>query len=159
MTKKIMITGIAGFVGSHLAELCLSLKDNVCGTVLPGESLKNLSNIKEKINIFECDLIKKEAVLAITKEIQPDIIFHLAGQSFPSISFQMPQQTLNTNILAALNIFEAVRELKIDPVIQVACSSDEYGFIKEDELPVKETNPLRPMSPYAVSKIAVDMLA
>lgn len=157
--KKILITGIAGFVGSHLAELCLSRGDDVFGTVLSRESLKNLSGIREKIKIFECDLSQKEQVLKAIKEIQPDVIFHLAGQSFPSISFQMPQQTLSTNIFIALNIFEAVRELKIDPVIQVACSSDEYGLIKENELPVKETNPLRPMSPYAVSKVAVDMLA
>ncbi|MDO8524130.1 MAG: GDP-mannose 4,6-dehydratase [bacterium] len=159
MNKKILITGIAGFVGSHLAELCLSRRADVFGTVLKDESLKNLSDIKDKIKIFECDLSQKEAVMNVIKEIKPDIIFHLAGQSFPSISFQMPQQTLNINISTTLNIFEVVRELKIDPVIQIACSSDEYGLIKEDELPVKETNPLRPMSPYAVSKIAVDMLA
>lgn len=157
--KKIMITGIAGFVGSHLAELCLSKGEDVFGTVLSGESLKNLAGIKEKVKIFECDLSQKEAVLKVIKDIQPDVIFHLAGQSFPSISFQMPEKTLSTNIFIALNIFEAVRELEIGPVIQVACSSDEYGLIKEDELPVKEANPLRPMSPYAVSKIAVDMLA
>ncbi len=142
-----------------MAELCLVNGADVFGTVLNGESLKNLSGIQEKVKIFECDLKQKEAVLSVIKEIQPDVIFHLAGQSFPSISFQMPEQTLNTNIFIALNIFEAVRELKIHPVIQVACSSDEYGLIKEDELPVKETNPLRPMSPYAVSKVAVDMLA
>lgn len=159
MNKKILITGIAGFVGSHLAELCLLKGEDVFGTVLNGESLKNLSSIKEKIKIFECDLSQKEAVLKVIKEIQPDVIFHLAGQSFPSVSFQMPEKTLNTNIFIALNIFEAVRELKIDPVIQVACSSDEYGLVEEIELPVKETNVLRPMSPYAVSKVAVDMLA
>ncbi|MEK7104003.1 MAG: GDP-mannose 4,6-dehydratase [Patescibacteria group bacterium] len=159
MNKKILITGMAGFVGSHLAELCLSRGDDVFGTIFPGESLKNLSGIREKIEVFECDLTQKEVVLKTIKDIQPDVIFHLAGQSFPSISFQMPEKTLSTNISIALNIFEAVRELKINPVIQVACSSDEYGLIKEDELPVKETNPLRPVSPYAVSKIAVDMLA
>lgn len=157
--KKILITGIAGFVGSHLAELCLSAGDDVFGVVLAGENLANLKDIKEKIKIFTCDLSQKKEILKVIKEVQPDVIFHLAGQSFPSLSFQRPQETLSTNIFIALNIFEAVRELNIDPVIQVACSSDEYGLIKEDELPVKETNPLRPTSPYAVSKIAVDMLA
>jgi len=159
MNKKILITGVAGFVGSHLAEFCLSVKDNVFGTVLARESLANLKGIEEKIKIFACDLSQKDEVLTVIKEVQPDIIFHLAAQSFPSISFQMPEKTLSANIFMALNIFEAVRELKIDSIIQVACSSDEYGLVKEDELPIKETNPLRPMSPYAVSKIVVDMLA
>jgi GDP-4-dehydro-6-deoxy-D-mannose reductase len=94
----------------------------------------------------------------VLEEVKPDRIFHLAAQSFVPTSWTAPTESLTTNILGQLNIFEAVKKLHIKPLIQVACSSEEYGLVHETELPIRETNPLRPLSPYAVSKVGQDML-
>jgi len=160
---KILITGITGFVGSHLAEYCLTQsKAKVYGTVLShhlGDELKRIEHIKDRIELFECDLTNRVAVVRVLNKVKPDKIFHLAAQSFVPTSWKSPEDTLVNNIISELNIFEVVRELKLNPVIVIACSSEEYGLIFKNELPVKETNPLRPLSPYAVSKIAQEKLA
>jgi len=159
---KILITGITGFVGSHLAEYCLKMPDvKVYGTVLShhlGDELQRISQIKDKIELFECNLTNRIAVQRVLQKVQPDKIFHLAAQSFVPASWEGPEDTIFNNIMAELNIFEVCRDLKINPIIQIAGSSEEYGLVLENELPVKETNPLRPLSPYAVSKIGQEML-
>ena len=162
MRKRILITGISGFVGSHLAEYCLEQKTKVFGTILShhlGDELKRVDHIKNKIELVECQLTNKIAVSRVLEKTKPDIIFHLAAQSFVPTSFASPEDTLYNNIIAELNIFEAARELKINPIIQIAGSSEEYGSVYKNELPIKETNHLRPLSPYAVSKITQDYLA
>jgi GDP-4-dehydro-6-deoxy-D-mannose reductase len=160
---KILITGITGFVGSHLAEYCLTMPDTeVYGTILShhlGDELKRIEHIKDKITLFECDLSNRIAVQRILSKVMPDKIFHLAAQSFVPTSWKSPEDTLFNNIMSELNIFEVVREFGINPVIQIAGSSEEYGLVYENELPIKEENPLRPLSPYAVSKVAQDNLA
>jgi len=160
---KILITGVTGFVGSHLAEYCLKKpKIKVYGTVLShhlGDELKRIEHIKDKIELFECDLTNRIAVDRVLEKAKPDKIFHLAAQSFVPTSWKSPEDTLSNNIMSELNILEVVRELKLNPVIVIAGSSEEYGLVLENELPVKETNPLRPLSPYAVSKIAQEKLA
>ncbi len=157
---KALITGINGFVGSHLADFCLKIPGVlVSGVVFPGSGLENVEHIKDKIKLFECDLVDKEAVKRILKESAPDKIFHLAGQSAVSKSWQSPEDTLLNNIMSELNIFEALRKLELNPAVQVAGSSEEYGLAHKDELPVKENNMLRPLSPYGVSKVSQDVLA
>jgi GDP-4-dehydro-6-deoxy-D-mannose reductase len=159
---KILITGITGFVGSHLAEYCLNMPGTeVCGTILShhlGDELKRIEHIKSKIMLFECNLTNRIAVERVLQEVKPDKIFHLAGQSFVKVSWDGPEDTLFNNIMSELNIFESCRNLGINPVIQIAGSSEEYGLVLENEVPIKETNPLRPLSPYAVSKIGQEML-
>jgi len=159
---KILITGISGFVGSHLAEYCLSMPGvEVYGTVLfhhLGDEEKRIERIKDKIKLFECNLTNRIAVERVLQEVKPDKIFHLAAQSFVKVSWDGPEDTIFNNIMSELNIFESCRSLGINPVIQIAGSSEEYGLILENELPVKEINPLRPLSPYAVSKIGQEML-
>jgi len=145
--QKVLITGITGFVGSHLAEYCLS-KNNVqvYGTVLShhlGDELKRIEHIKDKITLFECNLQNRVSVQRILEKVKPDKIFHLAAQSFVPTSWESPEDTLTNNIVGELNIFETVRELGINPVIQIACSSEEYGLVHENELPIKEENQLR----------------
>ena len=161
--KRILITGITGFVGSHLAEYCLS-KSNVAiyGTVLShhlGDELKRVEHFKNMVNLMECDLTNRVATARVLEKVRPGKIFHLAAQSFVPTSWKSPENTLSNNIMAELNIFEVLRELKLNPVIHIAGSSEEYGLVYKNEIPVKETNPLRPLSSYAVSKIGQDMLA
>jgi len=160
---RILITGITGFVGSHLAEYCLNIPGvEVYGTVFShhlGDELKRVEHIKDKISLLECNLMNRIAVQRVLEKVKPDKIFHLAAQSFVPTSWQSPEDTIINNIMSELNIFEAAREVGINPVIQIACSSEEYGLVNENELPVKEDNILRPLSPYAVSKVAQDALA
>ncbi|MCX6722974.1 MAG: GDP-mannose 4,6-dehydratase, partial [Candidatus Staskawiczbacteria bacterium] len=160
---KILITGVTGFVGSHLAEYCLAIPGTeVYGTTFSthlGDELRRIEHIKDKIELFECNLTNRVAVARVLEKVKPDKIFHLAAQSFVLQSWKSPEDTIVNNIISELNIFEVVRELKIDPVIHIAGSSEEYGLVYENELPIKEDNPLRPLSPYAVSKAAQDNLA
>lgn len=161
--KKVLITGITGFVGSHLAEYCLSKPDlKIYGTILShhlGDELLRVEHIKDKIELLECDLTNRVAVARVLEKSRPDKIFHLAAQSFVPVSWKSPEHTLFNNIISELNIFEVIREMKLDPVIVIAGSSEEYGLVREDELPIKEINPLRPLSPYGVSKITQEKLA
>jgi GDP-4-dehydro-6-deoxy-D-mannose reductase len=93
-----------------------------------------------------------------SRRLGPDAIFHLAAQSFVPSSWSAPSDTVLSNLSGQINLFEAVRALGLDPVIQIACSSEQYGLVLPDEVPIKETNPLRPLSPYAVSKVGQDFL-
>ena len=156
---KVLITGITGFVGSHLADFLLT-KENVevYGIKRWRSRTENIQHLEGKIILKECDLRDASSVRKVIDEIRPDRIFHLAGQSSVPTSWHAPEETISTNIMAELNLFEAVRQVGINPWIQIAGSSEEYGMVYEEELPIKETNPLRPLSPYAVSKVGQDLL-
>ena len=158
---KVLITGITGFAGSHLAEYLLEEHPQVeiKGTYRWRSRMENLDRIHGRVEMIESDLRDFSSVHRLLAEVRPDVIFHLAAQSFVPSSWTAPNDTLTTNITSQVNIFEAVRILGLDPVIQIACSSEEYGLVLPDETPIKETNPLRPLSPYAVSKVAQDMMA
>ncbi len=157
---KVLITGISGFVGSHLAEYFLAQKKyDVSGIIRWRSNLENINHIHDKIKLYECDIRDAFAVKTILTEIRPDYIFHLAAQSYVPFSWRAPHETLFTNVLGELNIFESINELKIKPLIHIAGSSEEYGLVLPDELPITEENPLRPLSPYGVSKVTQDLLA
>ncbi len=158
MAKKAFVTGIAGFVGSHLAELLLSKGFEVYGLVRPRTRRDYIEPIMNKLHLDDADILDSHSLYATISRIKPDYIFHLAAQSYVPTSWVSPSVTLEANIVGSANIFEAVKQTGIDPVIQIACSSEEYGLVHPDELPIKETNPLRPLSPYAVSKLAMDYL-
>lgn len=156
---KALITGITGFVGSHLAEFLLAKGGiEVYGLERWRSRTENIEAIKDKLNLIECDIRDASSVKKAIEKIRPEQIYHLAAQSFVPTSWSAPAETLTTNIIGELNIFEAVRELKIKPGILVAGSSEEYGLVHPHELPIKEINPLRPLSPYAVSKVGQDLL-
>lgn len=157
---RILITGISGFVGSHLAEYFLEGgKHEVFGTIKWRSNRENIIHIQDKIKLYECDIKDAFAMKTVLSEIRPDRIFHLAAQSYVPFSWRIPQETLSTNIIGEVNLFESIRELKIDPLIHIAGSSEEYGLVFPEEVPIKETNALRPLSPYGVSKVAQDLLA
>ncbi|MDO8886358.1 GDP-mannose 4,6-dehydratase [Candidatus Oleimmundimicrobium sp.] len=155
---KVLITGISGFAGSHLAEYCLSKDVEVFGTIRWRSRMENIDHIKDELHLLDCDIRDASSVSSVLAEVKPNYIFHLAAQSFVPTSWKAPAETLTTNIIGEVDIFEAVRELKLDTRIQLACSSEEYGMVYESEIPIKETNPLRPLSPYGVSKVAQDLL-
>jgi len=158
--QRILITGISGFVGSHLADFLIH-KDNldIHGMDIFGkEKSSNLGELLGKIKFHGCDLTDKLSVHKLIKEIKPDKIFHLAGRAFVKDSWDDPEETFKVNVFGELNILNALVELKMNPWIQLACSSEEYGLAQKSELPISEKNELHPLSPYAVSKIAQDYL-
>jgi GDP-4-dehydro-6-deoxy-D-mannose reductase len=156
---RVLITGITGFAGSHLAEYCLGRGDvEVFGTARWRSRMDNVEGIVDDIVLIDCDLKDSVAVRHCLSEVRPDYIFHLAAQSFVPTSWKAPVETMMTNVVGQINIFEAMRELKLESRVQLACSSEEYGMVLEEEIPIKETNPLRPLSPYGVSKVTQDLL-
>lgn len=155
---KSLVTGITGFAGSHLAELLLKKGHQVYGIVRWRSRSEHIDHLNGGLNLIEADLLDLKSLQDVLINIRPDYIFHLAAQSFVPASWTSPAVTLETNVVGSCNLFEAVRTAQIDPTIQIACSSEEYGLVNEDEVPIKETNPLRPLSPYGVSKLAMDYL-
>lgn len=158
LKKKTFITGITGFAGSHMAELLLKKGYEVHGLCRWRSRTENIDHIKGKLNLIEGDLLDSHSLQEAMMNVRPDFIFHLAAQSFVPASWTSPAVTLEINVVGSCNLFEAVRAAQINPVIQIASSSEEYGLVKPNEVPIKETNPLRPLSPYGVSKIAMDYL-
>jgi len=186
---RALITGITGMAGSHLAEYILNNHPDVTvfGTVRWRSKMDNLEDLlrdrrvnqlaqgissvaglqrviddqtdAKKANLVEASLTDATAVRLLIAAVRPDRIFHLAAQSFVPTSWTAPAETLTNNIVSQVNIFEAIREVGIDPMIHIAGSSEEYGLVFPNEVPIKETNPLRPLSPYAVSKVTQEMLA
>jgi len=133
---KILITGAGGMVGSHMIDYFYDR--HTC------------------IRYFK-------RVYEIISDFTPNVIFHLAAQSYPTISWVRPQETIETNVVGTVNLFEAIKlkrknDITYDPIVIVACSSAEYGFIDKEKVPIKEENPLLPLHPYGVSKVAQDLL-
>ncbi len=159
--KRILITGITGFVGSHLAEYIISRQENhrIYGLCRWRSPRDNLSRVYNKITLLEGDLGDLSVLIRHLKDIKPDFIFHLAAQSYVLTSFSSPLQTLMTNVMGSANLLEAVRITGIDPIIHICSSSEVYGQVAKSDIPIKEDCPFRPASPYGVSKVAEDMLA
>ena len=156
---RVLITGFTGFVGSHLAEYLLEQDGvEIFGLYRWRSRLEHVEHLQGRVQFVEGDIADAAALHRAVSISQPDQIYHLAAQSFVPTSWTSPGATLDVNIQGQLNLFEAVRQLEITPRIQIAGSSEEYGLVLEDELPITEDQPLRPLSPYAVSKVAQDML-
>ncbi|HHT9133811.1 MAG TPA: GDP-mannose 4,6-dehydratase [Candidatus Avalokitesvara rifleensis] len=159
---RVLITGITGFVGSHLVDYILANHPEVeiYGLVRWRSPMDNLMHISpDKYKLLYGDLMDLSSLIRMMGEVPPEIIFHLAAQSYVKISFDAPIDTLQTNVIGTTNLLEAIRLSKTDPVIHICSSSEVYGQVREDEVPIKEANPFRPASPYAVSKVAEDMIA
>ena len=155
---RVLITGITGFVGSYMAEYALARGAEVFGSSRWRSKTENIEHLRSKITLIESDLRDLSSVRNLLESSSPDYVVHLAAQSFVGASWQTPAETLSTNIISQVNVLEAVRGLKMSPRFLAVGSSEEYGLVFEDELPIRETNPLRPLSPYAVSKVAQDMM-
>lgn len=185
VSKKVFITGISGFVGSHLAECLLGEGNEVYGLIrrrADGSKPKNLvdKNIQGEVHLIEGDITSIASIGLALRKVQAEIVFHLASQSFVPRSFENPLETIETNTLGTINLLEALRLSDLDPLIIFAGSSEEYGLVfssqkqyetalskyrviypapeRIPELPISERNYLRPMSPYATSKVHCDYL-
>jgi GDP-4-dehydro-6-deoxy-D-mannose reductase len=121
--------------------------------------MDNIEHLSGRVRLVECDVRDASAVRRVLREVRPDRIFHLAAQSYVPTSWLTPGETLTGNVMGQLNVFEAMRELDLPARIHIAGSSEEYGLVLPDEVPIREENPLRPLSPYGVSKVAQDLLA
>jgi len=159
---RVLISGVTGFVGSHLAEYCLNQGCQVFGTGRYRSPVTNVQGLLSngQFNLLEMELEDPRSVSSVIKTARPDIVFHLAAQSFVPTSFESPYYTMQVNVLGTLAILESLRQWSDSgtPRIQIAGSSEEYGLVREDECPIVETQALRPLSPYAVSKVACDLL-
>lgn len=157
---KVLITGITGFVGSHLADYILAEHPTVevFGIKRWRSPRDNIRSIEHRLQLYDCDLRDLSSLISALSWAKPDIVFHLAAQSYVQTSYIAPADTLATNITGTLNLLEAVRICGLDPVIHVCSSSEVYGQVTEKDVPITEDCPLRPVSPYAVSKVGEDML-
>jgi GDP-D-mannose dehydratase len=155
---RVLITGITGFVGSHLAEFALAEGAEVVGSLRGRSKTEHIEHLRGRVTLVESDLRDVFSVRALLEQARPDYVIHLAAQSFVAASWHTPSETLFTNAICQMNLFEAMRQLGNDARFIVVGSSEEYGLVEPDELPIRETNPLRPLSPYAVSKVTQDLM-
>lgn len=166
--KKILITGVTGQVGSQLVDYVLANTDlDVIGMMRWQEPLDNLYHLTERINnkdrvsIYYADLNDYAAISRMLRDIRPDYISHLAAQSYPKTSFNIPIETLQTNIIGTANLLESIRQIKevdgYDPVVHVCSSSEVYGRAKVGTSLAEDT-PFHGASPYSISKIGTDYL-
>lgn len=158
---RVLITGVTGMVGSHLAEYFLSSvpQVEVHGLVRWRSPLRNIQGILPQVMLHNGDLRDLSSLVALLRNVRPDRIHHLAAQSYVDMSFVAPADTLASNIIGTCNLLDAVRIVGINPRIHVCSSSEVYGQVKPEEVPINEDTPLRPASPYAVSKVGEDMIA
>jgi len=157
-----MITGITGSGGSYLAEHIVRHHPTVAvsGTARwhSTTSQENLSEISERVTVLECDMTDLSSVVRVIEECRPSVIFHLASHANVKAGFTTPLSVLNNNIMGTANLLEGLRLTGLDPVVQLCSTSEVYGQVRTEDVPIDEECPLRPTSPYAVSKTAQDLL-
>ena len=161
MKEKVLITGITGFVGSHLADYIIEKKFNVELYGTKRWHLSNLKNIKHIINkimLYDCDITDPIGTREMINKINPSTIFHCAAESFVSPSWLHPTKYMNVNYNGTLNILDALKEKKSKAIFHIPGSGEEYGEIYTQELPITPSTVLRPVNPYAVSKVAQDLI-
>jgi GDPmannose 4,6-dehydratase len=165
MTKRAFITGISGMVGSHLADFLLAKTDwEVHGLIRWRSPLDNIAhlvprvNTKDRIHLHYGDLRDTISLDVAVAEVMPDYVFHLAAQSYPRTSFEAPLDTLETNVQGTASLLEALRRRRPDAVIHVCSSSEVFGRVAREKLPINEECTFHPASPYAISKVGTDLL-
>lgn len=161
---NILLTGGTGFVGSHMIDFLLNDITIIYASRRWRSRDENIKHLygNERVKFIEADLLDRGSLQRLIEISKPDIVFHFAAQSFPETSFIYPVHTLNVNTIGTTNFFEELRiaraQGKCDPVIINVSSSEVYGMPKEEEIPIKETNPLRAANPYSISKVGQDLM-
>jgi GDP-mannose 4,6-dehydratase len=165
MVKRVLITGITGMVGSHLADYLLEHTDweiyGVCRWRSPLDNISHLLsmiNENKRVHLLYGDLRDYLSIHTAVEKAKPDFVFHLAAQSYPKTSFDSPLDTLETNIQGTANVLEALRKNGIDAVCHVCASSEVFGRVPREKLPIDEECTFHPASPYAISKVGTDLL-
>jgi GDPmannose 4,6-dehydratase len=165
MQRIAYITGITGMVGSHLADYLLEKTNwKIFGLCRWNSKLNNIFHLNKylkshRLNLVYGDLLDENSLNKHIKDLKPDFIFHLAAHSYPTTSFISPKDCLKTNIIGTLNILEAVRLFKLKKTVIHICSSSEiFGKVKKEDIPIKENCNYHPASPYAISKVGTDLL-
>ncbi len=161
MKKKILITGITGFVGSHLADFILENKPDCEVIGIKRWHLSNLKNIKhilDRITLLDCDVTDPISVRKLVSKTRPDVIFHCASESFVSPSWDHPSRYMSVNYNGTLNFLDSLYSLNLKTIFHIPGSGEEYGELSESEIPIKPETTLKPVNPYAVSKIAQDLI-
>jgi GDPmannose 4,6-dehydratase len=167
--KRALITGVTGMVGSHLVDYLLANTDwdvyGMCRWRSPQDNVDHLlqkANKKERLYFLYGDLRDGVSLMDVIGKSKPDYIFHLAAQSYPQVSFASPLDTLETNVTGTASLLEAVRHFRakgeMDPVIHVCASSEVFGRVPKENLPIGEESNFHPASPYAISKVGTDLL-
>jgi GDP-4-dehydro-6-deoxy-D-mannose reductase len=157
MSNTALVTGAEGFIGHHLVKFLHSEGWNVVG----GYHLHESDSFPKlpRVSFVQCDLRNGQRIGQIFRDYNPTHVFHLAAQSLPTVSWADPVGTFESNIMGSLHLFEAIRYQKHPPIVVSACSSAEYGNVPASAIPVKEDQPLRPLHPYGISKVCLDLLA
>jgi GDP-mannose 4,6-dehydratase len=165
MTIRALITGITGMVGSHLADYLLANTDwdifGLCRWRSPLDNIQHLLprvNRKDRVFIVYGDLRDAVSMVDCVRQSQPDYVFHLAAQSFPKTSFAAPVETIDTNVTGTCNLMEAIRSSGFSPYIHVCSSSEVFGRVPIEKMPIDEDCTFHPASPYAISKVGTDLL-
>ena len=165
MTKRALITGITGMVGSHLTDFLLEHTDwEIWGMARWRSPMDNISHLLDRVNrkdrvfLHYADLRDELSLYQAVKTARPDYVFHLAAQSFPRTSFDAPLDTLDTNVQGTNRLLEVIRQQELDPVIHVCASSEVFGRVPAEKLPIDEECTFHPASPYAISKVGTDLI-
>lgn len=165
MTKRALITGITGMVGSHLADYLLEHTDweiwGLCRWRSPLDNIAHLLpriNAGDRVHVVYGDLRDYLSIHEAVRRSRPDYVYHLAAQSYPKTSFDSPLDTLETNVQGTANVLEALRKNEIAAVTHVCASSEVFGRVPQEKLPIDEECTFHPASPYAISKVGTDLL-
>ena len=163
--KKVLVTGITGMVGSHLTDFLLKNTNwkiyGLCRWRSPLDNIDhilNLANKKKRINFIYADLNDYSSLIKALETSRPDYVFHLAAQSYPLTSFTEGNITFETNILGTYNLLNAIKQLKLNPLIHICSSSEVFGRVEKKNLPIDENCSYHPASPYAISKVGTDLI-
>lgn len=155
---RILITGITGFIGSHLAEFLLAKGHRIWGTKDWRSPQDNVDGISDKIQLINANMRDQVSLRLALEESRPTVIFHLAADAYVPASYTHPTSTMETNAIGTICLLEAVRQTGLKSTIIIASSSDVYGKVKKEDIPITEDCPFRPISPYGTSKLAQDMI-
>ena len=160
MKKNILITGATGFVGSHLIDYIISDEPNsiIFGAKRMNSSMKNVSSSLTRVNWINCDLNDASSMRHLIKKSMPDEIYHLGALSWVTPSWEMPAIYMQTNAIGTINLFEALLCHNLRPRILVSCTPEEFGNVEKKDLPITEKTEVKPLNPYAASKVAQDMI-
>lgn len=163
--KRCLITGITGMVGSHLADFLFEYTDfDIYGLYRWNDDLSNIRHLIPKINcknricLINGDINDVVSLMHALDLSQPDYVFHLAAQSYPKTSFESPVETMVTNVLGTTNLLESIKKSDLFPVVHVCASSEVFGRVGQESIPISEDVPFHPASPYAISKVGTDLL-